>query len=70
MGRDNENFESHVMELISAHVGEIHPEDIVVRASSQGKYLAMTVTIEADSREQLDEVYRSLTDSDLVLYAI
>jgi putative lipoic acid-binding regulatory protein len=70
MGRHQADFETHVLDLISPHAGDIAAEDIVVRSSSKGKYLAVTVTIQASSREQLDDVYRALTDSVRVLYAI
>ena len=70
MGRDRADFEPHVIELISAHVGEIAAKDVVARSSSKGTYLALTVTIQAISRAQLDEVYRSLTASELILFVI
>jgi putative lipoic acid-binding regulatory protein len=70
MGRDNSGFEAHVVELISASVGAVPTEDVVVRSSSKGTYVAVTVTIEANSREQLDNIYRALTGSELVLYVI
>ena len=70
MGRDRADFEPHVIELISTHVGEIAAKDVVARSSSKGTYLALTVTIQAISREQLDEVYRSLTASELILWVI
>jgi hypothetical protein len=70
MGRDQADFQAHVLELISAHVGEITPENVVVRGSRNGNFLAVTVTIQATSREQLDNVYRALTASQLILYVI
>ena len=39
---------------------------IEVRASSGNKYLGVTITITATSREQLDELYRTLTTHPLV----
>jgi putative lipoic acid-binding regulatory protein len=36
------------------------------RASSAGKYLGLTLTIKATSREQLDELYRTLSTHPLV----
>jgi putative lipoic acid-binding regulatory protein len=70
MGRDQAGFEAHVLELISTHVGEITPDNVVVRGSRNGNFLAITVMIQATSREQLDNVYRALTANQLILYVI
>ncbi len=70
MGRDNPEFEFEVVNLISQHVGEIPSEDVVVRPSSRGTFVAITVVISATSRQQLDEIYRSLTDHEQILYAL
>jgi uncharacterized protein len=39
---------------------------LTLRDSSGGKYLGITVTITATSREQLDELYRTLTTHPMV----
>jgi putative lipoic acid-binding regulatory protein len=36
------------------------------RPSSAGKYLGLTLTIKATSREQLDELYRTLSTHPMV----
>ena len=70
MGRDESEFEAHVLQIISSHVDDIAPEDIAVRSSRKGKFLAVTVTIEARSQEHLDRVYRNLTSSERILYVL
>jgi putative lipoic acid-binding regulatory protein len=39
---------------------------VELRESSGGKYLGVTITVTATSREQLDELYRTLTSHPLV----
>ena len=39
---------------------------IELRPSSSGKYLGVTVTVTATSREQLDDLYRAFTSHPLV----
>ena len=39
---------------------------IELRESSSGKYLGVTITITATSREQLDELYRTLSTHPMV----
>ena len=70
MGRDEDNFQAHVVELITAEVGDIDPSKVSVRPSRKGQFLSVTVIFEATSRSQLDAVYRSLTSSVRILYVI
>jgi len=42
------------------------PATIERRPSSSGKYLGLTLTVTATSREQLDELYRTLSTHPLV----
>ena len=39
---------------------------IELRPSSAGKYLGVTITVTATSREQLDDLYRALTSHPMV----
>lgn len=39
---------------------------VELRESSSGKYLGVTITVRATSREQLDELYRTLTSHPIV----
>ena len=39
---------------------------VELRESSTGKYLGVTITVRATSREQLDELYRTLTSHPMV----
>lgn len=55
-------------DLVSTITGIAHRFDpafdastIELRPSSTGKYLGVTITITATSREQLDDLYRALT---------
>ena len=42
------------------------PETVETRSSSGGRYLGITVTVTATSREQLDELYRTLSTHPMV----
>lgn len=39
---------------------------VELRPSSGGKYLGVTITVTATSREQLDDIYRALTSHPMV----
>ena len=70
MGRDELEFEAHVLQIISAHVEDITAEDVSVRSSRNGNFISVTVTVDATSQEHLDRIYRTLTDSEQILYVL
>jgi uncharacterized protein len=41
-------------------------QSVEIRPSKAGKYLGLTLTITATSREQLDELYRTLSSHPMV----
>ncbi len=70
MGRLEPDFQATVVALISSHLGDVRPEQVRARASSNSRFVSVTVTILADSREQLDNIYRTLTASAQVLLVL
>ncbi|MCW5624784.1 MAG: DUF493 domain-containing protein [Burkholderiales bacterium] len=62
MGRQEPGLAQGVMEIVRRHAPDFDPATIELRASKQRKYLSLTVTIRATSREQLDALYRDLCD--------
>lgn len=69
-GVASDEFEKAVITIIREHIKKIREDAFRTRVSKDGKYLAMTITIMADSREQLDDIYRALTKNPLVLMAL
>lgn len=70
MGRDAEGFPAHVMELVAASAGPVDHDSVNVRPSRDGRYISVTVTFTATSREQLDEIYHRLTASQRILVVL
>ena len=70
MGRDSESFRTLTLSIIERHAGPMTPDRISERMSREGKFLALTYTITAESRAQLDRIYQDLTDSGVVLVAL
>ncbi len=70
MGRDSESFRTLTLAIIERHAGPMSPDRISERLSREGKFLALTYTIRAESRAQLDSIYQDLTDSGVVLVAL
>lgn len=70
MGRSDDGFEALVTEIILAHAELFTGVPITTNPSGSGRYLAVTVTIEATSKAQLDRIYQALTDCEKVLVAL
>jgi putative lipoic acid-binding regulatory protein len=70
MGRQSADFRSLVLGIVQKHAGPIDPSCIEERPSKDGSYLSLTCTFEAQSREQLDALYRELTSCEKVLVVL
>ncbi len=66
MGRRVDNFAQAIVEVVQAHAPDFDAATLEMRSSREGNYLSVTATINATSREQLDDLYRALTSHPLV----
>lgn len=67
MGIDDGRFHEVVIEIIRRHCRDVRDDSLRTRPSSGGKYVSVSVVIEARSREQLDAIYADLTAHEKVL---
>lgn len=70
VGHHRDDFETLVVEVVRRHAPGLDETLVSVRESRGGKWLSVTVTIEAESREQLDDIYRDLTAHERVVWAL
>lgn len=70
MGKASEELHLHIFEIVKRHAPDTHERAMKHRASKNGKFISVTVTIEATSRAQLDAIYQDLTDSEHVMMAL
>lgn len=66
MGENTDAFEQRALAIVGAHVAKGDVNEVAVRLSASAKYRALSVTVTARSREQLDALYRDLTSDPLV----
>lgn len=66
MGEDVNGFVNAVTEIAKRFDPTFDASTVELRNSKGGKYLGVTVTITATSREQLDDIYRTLTSHPMV----
>jgi len=66
MGQASDDFASTIVAIVKRHAPDYLAATTEMLASSAGKYLGLTCTINAVSQAQLDALYRELTAHPLV----
>jgi putative lipoic acid-binding regulatory protein len=66
MGRTQDGFAQVIADIVVRHAPDFDSATLEMRASSAGNYLSLTATINATSREQLDDLYRELVAHPMV----
>ena len=67
MGVDTPAFRTLVDEIVQRHAG---PAEATTRPSRDGKYLAVSYSLRAQSRAQLDALYEELSAAEDVLFLL
>lgn len=67
MGANLDDFESLVVGIIQKHAPIAADGGISTRLSRGGRFISITVHINAESQEQLDAIYRELSAHERVL---
>ena len=74
MGRTNptepNGLAQAVLVIVLKHAPDFNAATLEMRPSSAGKYLAVTATINATSKAQIDAIYLDLTAHPLVIMAL
>jgi putative lipoic acid-binding regulatory protein len=66
MGTQAEGFVEAIVHIARQFDPAFDPSTVELRPSKAGKYLGITITVTATSREQLDELYRTLSTHPMV----
>lgn len=66
MGVRHDDFAQAISEVVMQFDATFDPKNMEMRVSAKGTYLALTATVRATSREQLDDLYRALTSHPMV----
>lgn len=70
MGLANNTFEGVVVGILNQHVPDLGEGAIVSKLSKGAKFASITATINAKSQEQLDAIYRALTQDPHILMVL
>jgi hypothetical protein len=66
MGRTQAGFAQAVLAVVQKHAPDFDAASLEMRASKAGNWLSVTATVNATSREQLDDLYRELVAHPMV----
>ncbi len=70
MGKAADDFDAFVYQIVRRHVEDLAEGAVKMRDSREGNYVAVTVTIEAQSQRQLDNIYLDLTAEQRIIMAL
>ena len=70
MGKVEDNFDALIVSIVRNHVSDLTENAVKSRLSKEGKFISITVTVQAESKQQLDNIYRELTAHEKVLWAL
>ncbi len=70
MGKNDCDLDMVVVEIVRRHVPDLTEGAVSSRASTHGKYVSVTVIVNATSRAQLDAIYQDLVDCETVIMAL
>ena len=66
LGRAGEDFQPVVMRIFNQRAPGFEPGDVLIKDSGKGTFQSITITIEAQSEEQLRLIHQDLMDTGLV----
>lgn len=61
LGARTDDFAQTMLDIVLRHAPDFCAETLEMRVSTGGKYLSLTCVLRADSKDQLDNLYRELT---------
>ena len=70
LGHTRAGFAQAVLEIVRRHAPDFDGSSMEMKSSKRGRYLSLTCVIRADSREQLDRLYRELCDHPMVVMVL
>lgn len=70
MGKHNSQFEDKVLAIVRQFFPDFGNGHLKRHLSKNKNYLSLTITVHAESKQRLDELYQALSDAPEVLMAL
>lgn len=69
-GRNEGDFRRAALAIMRSHFSGLEEADVQERLSKAGRFVSLTITVVAESRAQLDVVYRELSGHQSVIMVL
>ena len=69
-GETEIDFEQEIVDIFHKYFDTLEEGAVETRPSGKGNYLSITVTVTAESKEQLDALYQDLTAHHLTVWVL
>jgi putative lipoic acid-binding regulatory protein len=69
-GHNCDAFRTAAVSIARRHFADLRDTDVAEQLSREQRYLSLTITVRAESRTQVDALYRELTASDDILMVL
>lgn len=70
MGRATDGFDLLVVGIVRKHAPNLLEGAVSTRLSKGDRFMSVTVTVQAENRQQIDNIYLDLTANEKVLVAL
>ncbi|ORU93850.1 MAG: transcriptional regulator [Cycloclasticus sp. symbiont of Poecilosclerida sp. N] len=70
MGYSHVELDLIVVEIIRRHIPQISEKAVQSKFSKSKKYISLSISITAQSKQQMDAIYRDLSDCEHVLMSL
>lgn len=70
MGLSGNDFDAVAFAIVKRHAPDIGEGAVKTKTSKTGKYISVSITLQARSKKQLDAIYQDLTDCKQVLMSL
>ncbi len=70
MGLASHDFDDLVVEIVRRHITDLQEGAVRAKPSGAGKYVSLTVTVQAESQGQLDALYMELSAHERILMVL
>jgi hypothetical protein len=66
VGLSHDGLQQLIIDIVRRHASDVEDGSVTSRRSGGGKYTAVTITIQAQSKQQLDAIYRDLKENSAI----
>lgn len=70
MGLANTGFDRVALDIVCRHSPDVSNDNVQTKLSKTGKYVSVTISMTAQSKQQMDAIYQDLTDCEHVLMSL